>query len=233
MRSTSLTVGTGISPGPMPLLGTVVNNHLLCLFPPFQAVSWPVCADQANKLKQLSNLLVSWLSEIIIFCELLSIVLLTVSYIFIFVSDGRVNHICISSWLEGEVYPLFQKCWILLCGSPIAYLANSLLLDLYGLNFRGKYNYRREFESVTIESKGKCVHDSGISRFLSTGRYCTIFAFPSSNIWKWIPFRGLRIYTKRKKSSASNEYLTRFHSYLTLLTVLWHKNKISQGWVCL
>lgn len=43
------------------------------------------------------------------------------------------------------------------------------------------------------------------------GRYCTIFAFPSSNIWKWIPFRRLRIYTKRKKSSVSNEYLTRFH----------------------
>ena len=52
-------VGTGIIPGPMSVLGTVVNNPLLWLFPPSQAVSGPACADQANKLKQLSNLLVS------------------------------------------------------------------------------------------------------------------------------------------------------------------------------
>lgn len=84
--------------------------------------------------------------------------------------------------------PSFSQSWILLCGCTIAYVANSLLLDLYVLTFTCNCNYRRGFKSVTIESMGKCVHNS---RSFSMGRYCTIFAFPLAMLeneyllWDW------------------------------------------------
>ena len=91
-----------------------------------------------QQVKQFQNLLVSSLSGMIILwtdVQCLAIFVLYIFPFFVVVLGESVNHIRFAlSWLEVEI-SFSLKAEFYLCGFLIVYLVNSLLLDLYVLNF--------------------------------------------------------------------------------------------------